>query len=117
MFMKRSLLFLAVILSAIVLSGCSKELKSLSGTVWEKNESGLTVTLSFTKIQCERKMVSNYDPSDYETSYYSYEYDASIVMMYPEDEKNAALKGIISDNTMSVVNLSTEKTIGIFRKR
>ena len=89
----------------------------MSGTVWEKSESDITITVSFTGFQCEVRFVSNTDPLDYETSYYSYEYDAPIVLMYPEDDKRAALKGIISDNKMSVINMSTDKTIGIFTKR
>ena len=45
------------------------------------------------------------------------EYSPSTVMMYPEDDDLAMLKGIISENTMSLVNMSTQKTIGIFTKR
>ena len=115
--MKRILLLFIVAFSVICLQGCSKELKSISGTIWEKMESDTIVTLSFTDIQCECKMSSASNPSKYVYSYYSYEYSPSTVMMYPEDDDLAMLKGIISENTMSLVNMSTQKTIGIFTKR
>ncbi|MDE5955060.1 MAG: hypothetical protein K2G80_01000, partial [Bacteroidales bacterium] len=92
-------------------------LKTLSGTVWEKSSSGVVTTLSFTKVQCELRFASISYPQESETSYYSYEYDSSIVMMYPEDDNKAAIRGIISGNTMSVVNMSNNKTIGIFTKK
>lgn len=107
----------AVVLSAIFLSGCSKELKTLSGTVWERQEPDATITLTFTKLQCEMLHVSKTDPSDYSSLYFSYEYDSSVVMMYPEYDEIATIQGIISGNTMSVVNMSNNKTIGIFTKK
>lgn len=107
----------AVVMSAIFLSGCSKELKTLSGTVWEKNGTGTIVTLTFTDVQCELRIASTQNPSNYTNTYYVYEYDSSVVMMYPEEDGKATVRGIISGNTMSVVNMSTEKTIGIFTKK
>ncbi len=115
--MKRTLLILILAISAIFLAGCSKSPRNLNGTVWVHNSSSLTTTLTFTKVQCELKFASTTNPADYSTYYYSYVYDSSTVMMYPEDSDKAAIKGIISGNTMSVVNMSTEKTIGMFTKQ
>lgn len=107
----------AAVMSAIFLSGCSKELKTLSGTVWERQEPDAVITLTFTKLQAEMRYVSKTDSSDYSSVYFSYEYDSSVVMMYPEYDEIATIQGIISGNTMSVVNMSNNKTIGIFTKK
>lgn len=115
--MKRTLLILVLAISAIFLAGCSKSPRNLNGTVWVHNESSVTTSLTFTKVQCELKFASTTNPSDYYNYYYSYVYDSSTVMMYPESSEKAALKGIVNGNTMSVVNMSTEKTIGIFTKK
>ncbi|MCM1176983.1 MAG: hypothetical protein NC115_12735 [Bacteroidales bacterium] len=115
--MKKIIVLFFVGLSALLMSGCSKELKTLDGTVWEKTDSDVVTTLTFTDVKCELKIASTINPSYYSYAYYSYEYSSSSVMMYPESDENATLKGIISGNTMSVVNMSNEKTIGIFTKR
>lgn len=115
--MKKALFLFAIALSTLFFAGCSKELKTLSGTTWEKKDGDIVTTLSFTKIQCEIKIASISDLSDYSYAYYSYEYNSSTVMMYPEDDGKATLKGIINDDSMSVINMSNQKTIGIFTKR
>lgn len=92
-----------------MLASCQKSQTGLSGTEWDLSDG--SVQLSFTKIQAV------FEFSDGKSWYYSYEYNAPTVIMYPEDNDKASLKGIISDNYMSVVNLSTNKTIGIFTKK
>lgn len=105
--MKRILL---LCLSLIMLaSSCQKSSTWLSGTEWELNDG--SVQLSFTKIQAVFTFPGGV------SSYYSYEYNDPTVIMYPEDNDKASLKGIISDDNMSVVNLSTSKTIGIFTRK
>lgn len=99
------------------MSGCQKErdeVKTLSGTIWEEVSGQLITTLSFDGNICKRTLA---DPSYEETWYYSYEYTDPVVILYPVKEGLASMKGIISGNTMSVVNLSTQKTIGTFIKR
>lgn len=112
--MKRFLAFVSIAMM-VMLSGCKKEAQSLSGTKWVNDSEGGNITLSFTPIQAS----VHFDGGA--TYYYSYEYDHPTVLMYPESSEEtddvAPLKGIISDNTMSVVNLSKQKTIGIFSRK
>lgn len=112
--MKRILAFVSIAMM-VMLSGCKKEAYSLSGTKWVNDSEGGNITLSFTPIQAS----VHFDGGA--AYYYSYEYDHPTVLMYPESSEEtddvAPLKGIISDNTMSVVNLSKQKTIGIFSRK
>ena len=115
--MKKFTVFIIVAVM-VVLSGCKKEQngidKSLSGTEWVNERESGNITLSFTAIQA---VVHSGD----DDVFYTYEYDYPTVTMSPEspDESDdwASLPGIISDNTMSVKNLSTQKTIGIFVRK
>lgn len=112
--MKR-FLALASVAMMLLLSGCKKEEQTLAGTKWMNDIDGGNVTLSFTSIQA----AVHFDGGP--TYYYSYEYEHPTVLMYPESSEESddvsPLKGIISDNTMSVVNLSKQETIGIFTKK
>lgn len=109
--MKKFFVYLSCMM-LVLLSGCKKdEDASLAGTVWEKNDGSVQTFLSFTSIQAAVSIQGG------STFYYSYEYNDPIVLMYPEDADKASLKGIISGEQMSVVNLSNERTIGIFIKR
>lgn len=110
--MKKILVFISVMMM-VLLSGCKKEEdKGLAGTVWEGTDSEGIVTLSFTSIQA----VIEFDNGG-PIYYYSYEYQKPTVMMYPEDVKNATLKGIVSGKQMSIVNTSNGQTLGIYVKR
>lgn len=119
--MKRTLFLIAVAAIAIVMSGCTKNTRNLDGTVWSDSMPGLTATLTFTKNQCELSFASSADPDNLSITrdYYSYEYNPSedTVIMNPERDDKAVLKGIISGNTMSVVNTSNSYTIGFFTKQ
>lgn len=113
--MKKFLILLPVIM-ALLLFGCKKEdgasqSANLSGTTWENNDGNVKTVMSFTSLQVSVSFQGG------STFYYSYEYDDPIVLMYPEDEEKSSLKGIISGNQMSIVNLSYGKTIGIFIKQ
>ena len=100
-----------------MLFGCEKGLEeSLDGTVWEKEDAGIITTITYRDGMCEMKM-SDYE---YEESiFYSYEYNFPVVLMYPEDDGLALMRGIISDSqtTMNLVNTSTNKTVGTFVRR
>ncbi len=120
--MKRNLLLLLLTVSAIFMSGCTKETRNLDGTVWSDILPDMTITLTFTKNQCELMFASSATAPDDRTvtrDYYSYEYDQAedTVMMHPERSDKAILKGIISGNTMSVINTSNEQTIGFLKKQ
>lgn len=116
-FMKRQLLTLLMTSMILMLFGCEKGLeKSLEGTVWEKDDAGFITTITYRDGTCEMKM------SDYENEesyFYAYEYNFPVVLMYPENDDLALMRGIISDSqtTMNVVNTSTNKTVGTFVRR
>lgn len=101
-----------------ILSGCQdmKIEKTLDGTIWDAIEEYRTNTIKFDDSYCE--MVIN-DDGVISKHFFSYEYDFPVVLMYPEDDEIAMLKGIINkDKTkMNLVNLSNNKTIGILIKR
>lgn len=117
--MKKIKIFLAALAVAALFVGCSKEPRSLDGTVWERAITGGTQSLIFSKTQCEMRCDYPSYPSESWNVWYSYEFNYPTVILYPEysEENKAAIKCIINDDTMSVVNMSTEKTIGIFTKK
>lgn len=107
--MKR-FLTVASIVMLILISGCRKDESSLAGTTWEIDGGG-NMTLSFTSIKASLRY------QDGSTYFYSYDYDNPIVTMNPEAEDRAVLTGTISGNQMTLVNASTEETIGFFYKQ
>lgn len=115
--MKKFTVFIIVAMMAMF-AGCKEEQngidRSISGTEWVNERESGNITLSFTAIQAVVH-------SGEDVIFYTYEYDYPMVTMSPEspDESDdwASLQGIISDNTMSVKNLSTQKTIGIFVRK
>lgn len=112
--MKKIKIFLAALAVAALFVGCSKEPRSLDGTVWEYTAGDTVGELTFTKSQCRWSLYATDGSGDYYQTYYSYEYTAPTVMMYPEEDGMAVLKGIITENQMSIVNTSTGKTLGVY---
>lgn len=106
----KKLFVIVSIVMMVLLSGCKKE-SGLAGTKWEDDRGSYRITLTFTTV----RVCLNF--GDGSPSYYSYEYTPPTVVMYPEDDNKASLKGIIGGNQMSIVNLSTQKTVGLFTKK
>lgn len=107
----KKLFVIVSIVMMVLLSGCKKE-SGLAGTKWEDDQGSYRITLTFTTVQA---CLNFGDGSS--SYYYSYEYTPPTVVMYPEDDDKASLKGIIGGNQMSIVNLSNQKTIGLFTKK
>lgn len=108
--------------AVIVFTGCGKDedpAPSLSGTVWSKTtDDGATTVLTFeSSVDC--KVVTTFDDSPLAIIVeYSYEYEHPVVMAYPKiDDDLATLKGLISGNTMNVINTSTEEHIATLTKQ
>ncbi len=104
--MRKFIFALVAAVALLSFTGCEKEQDTLSGTTWV---SGST-TIEFSGIACKIAFSNGEE-------YYSYEYSHPTVIMYPANEEMATLKGIISDDVMSVVNMSNEKTIGLFTRQ
>lgn len=108
--MKRFLAIVSVIMMALVY-GCTKDEKSLAGTKWELDGGNESISLSFTSIKASLSYKNG------STYYYSYEYDDPTVIMNPEASDRPVLKGIIKDNQMTLINTSTDETVGFFNKQ
>lgn len=92
-------------------ASCQKELESLSGTKWERTESSYSIIQSFTsELTCEQ-----YWPDGLKISF-TYDYSYPNIIMYPSSSEYATLKGKISGDEMSLVNMSTNKSVGIYKK-
>lgn len=107
--MKR-FLAIASVLTMVLISGCKKEEPSLAGTKWVIDGGNESMTLSFTSIKASLLQGSR-------TYFYSYEYDDPTVIMNPEISDNAVLKGVINGNQMTLINTSTDATVGFFNKQ
>lgn len=106
--MRRFLVIVSVVMMALI-SGCRKDEKSLAGTNWKIEDE--SVSLSFTSIKASLSYKNG------STYYYSYEYDDPTVIMNPEASDRPVLKGIIKDNQMTLINTSTDETVGFFNKQ
>lgn len=110
--MKKKLLTIVAAFVALFTSvSCSDDIESsLDGTVWVVEHS-----------DDEYSELKFFEREAYETDYqggcivnkirYAYDYDYPIVMLYPDDNEIAVIKGIISGDEMSVINMSTGKYI------
>lgn len=112
-----------ILMSMILLIGfssCSKDEESstLKGTSWKFTSGNESITIRYTNdVDCIYTYV--YDNGIYSestTSRYTYMYEAPYVEMYPEDEDNAVLRGLINGEIMEVTNKSNNKNIGTFYK-
>lgn len=112
--MKTKLFGLLCTCCLIFASSCQKdqkELESLTGTKWERTENSYSVILSFkTGLTCEQ-----YWPDGLKITF-TYDYTYPNIIMYPSSSEYATLKGKISGNEMSLVNMSTNKSVGIYKK-
>ena len=106
--MKRFLAIVSVVMMALI-SGCRKDEKSLAGTNWKIEDE--SVSLSFTSIKASLSYKNG------STYYYSYEYDDPTVIMNPEASDRPVLKGIIKGDQMTLINTSTDETVGFFNKQ
>lgn len=102
---------IAAIVALFAVVSCSDDIESsLDGTVW---------VVEFSDD--EYSEFKFFEREAYETDYrnelivskvrYAYDYDYPTVMLYPDDDEIAVLKGIISGDEMSVINMSNGKYI------
>lgn len=114
--MKKKLLTIVAAFVALFTGvSCSDDIESsLDGTVWVVEHSDYHSDDEYSELKF-------FEREAYETDYrqglivstvrYAYDYDYPTVMLYPDDDKIAVLKGIISGDEMSVVNMSNGKYI------
>lgn len=114
--MKKKLFsIIAAFVALFAIGSCSDDIESsLDGTVW-------VVEFSDYHSDDEYSELKFFEREAYETDYrnelivskvrYAYDYDYPTVMLYPDDDEIAVLKGIISGDEMSVVNMSNGKYI------
>ena len=123
--MKKKLFLTALLATvsafALVFTSCSKdegkgdEPVSIVGTVWERVETdGITLTFRFSGTTCSHVIRSG---SVARASEYEYTLDFPKVHMQATDAGIADLEGTISDNKMTVKNLSQNKIIGIYTRK
>ena len=113
--MKRTIYVLAIF-TVICLSftGCSKDDdQSLVGTSWETiNDNNISTKLTFwSKIDCQIVVSNLNKPSDYYVTNFTYVREDTGVWMYPKPSNVSVLRGIINGRKMSVINVSTGKSI------
>lgn len=119
--MKKILLLLLLALPIMFVS-CSddddeKNLTSLENTVWEETEDGVTTTLTFkSSDRCSLDFFSE-DEGITITYTYSYSLNYPNIIMEPDKEGNARLKGTITDNTIKLINTSSDELVGFFIKK
>lgn len=88
---------------------------SLSNTVWVGEKDNVTSTLTFTSnVNCTYALTASNVTI---TNKYTYEVSDNTVNMYPEKTNDAQLRGLIDNNTMSIINTSTGKTINLLTRR
>ncbi len=107
--MKRFIIALAAAaFTLLAVTGCSLGMEDdLTGTVWESSEG---VTLTFSGTLC---MIN--DGS--EEIFYSYIYLHPTVNLTPDDTKDPKLQGTISGTTMTVKNVTSQDTFGVFKRQ
>ena len=101
----------------VSLTGCKKDQgMSIINTIWEQEASGVLQTLTFMDTICTLDLSSD---SGEDVYHYSYEFEYPIVVLYPEDDNLAKMRGIVNSDwtTLTVVNTTTSKTIGIFFRK
>lgn len=105
------LAFVAVLAMGMAFTSCKKDDDTivLNGTRWV-----YTVRDSEVDEKIVIRFVSDYEAiytwstySESETTNYTYEIEDIMVHLFPEDNTKAKLRGLISGNRMSVVNLSS----------
>ena len=87
---------------------------SLKGSVWTATQSSVDYTLTFGEL--DATMILSTD-NDGLSAKYSYTYDDTKVTLFPGDASKAKLEGIINNNTMTLVNTSSGKTVVTLTKR
>lgn len=116
----KKVMFAILAIAAIAFTNCSKNednATSLIGTVWVETDGSRTSKLTFkSDIECELITTISGSASAVAMQY-TYEYSHPTVMAYPKVNGYATMKGIISGNTMNVINASTEKTIATLTKQ
>ena len=109
--MKKLILVLAATV-AIFATGCDKndkETETLAGTEWQSSENRVkTLVFSADKAALSEAGTVNY---------YSYTYDAPIVVLTPERSDYPELSGTIKHNMLTLTNTSTGQTVGIFTRQ
>jgi len=122
--MKKYLLFsVCVMCISLFFTSCSdkdddkKDSYSLTNTVWEEEEDGIIKRFTFSSAdRCTYHIISP-DLNETYTNTYAYSIDYPTVYMEPDKEGNARLKGIITDNTMKIINISSQETIAFLVKK
>ena len=107
--MKKLMLMLAAMV-AIFATGCDKnDNDTLAGTEWQSSENRVkTLVFSADKAALTEAGAVNY---------YSYTYDAPIVVLTPERSDYPELRGTIKHNMLTLTNTSTGQTVGIFTRQ
>lgn len=95
----------------LMLTACQKELESLTGTKWEMVEDSYSIIISFTT-----DMTCIYYWPDGTRLTYTYDYTYPNIIMYPSSSDYATLKGKVSGNEMTLINMSTNEMIGIYKR-
>ncbi len=117
--MKR-FLFAVMAIVTIAFAGCSKDddaLPSLKGTVWVETDADAVSTLTFkSDIECEWIVTINGSASAVAMQY-TYEYNHPVVIAYPKVDGYAKMQGMISGNTMNLINTSSEETVATLTKQ
>lgn len=118
--MKTFKLLLVAIVATVTFASCSKDddepTYSLVDSTWVKTETNLTMTIDFFN-STECSVVIKSGLISIGPTLYTYTYSHPTVTMTPEDEGMAILKGEVSGDYMSVVNTSTNKDIGTYKKQ
>lgn len=114
--MKKKLFsIIAAFVAFFAVVSCSDDIESsLGGTVWVvefldyHSDDEYSEFKFFEREACETDYRNELIVSKVR---YAYDYDYPTVMLYPDDDEIAVLKGIISGDEMSVVNMSNGKYI------
>lgn len=113
----KKLLLLFVATSALFFS-CNKDKNkdtpSLTGTTWTEVEDNVSFTLRFSQLEATYTIVAGTSST---SAGYSYEYNHPVVMMFPKEANNATLQGTINGSSLTLVNLSSNRTINVLTKK
>lgn len=119
----KKILLLLLLIFPIVLSTCSdddddeKGLNSLQNTVWVDTVDGVNITLTFKST--DRCSLDFYSEEEGITLTYTYSYSLNYpnIIMIPDKDGNAELKGTITDNTIKLINTTSDEVVGFFIKK
>lgn len=115
--MKKSLvLFISILLFTSCGKSDDEDVYSLNSTVWEETDGSVIKRFTFTDSSCKYELIST-TLGITTTIEYTYVLDYPNVYMNPEKSGFANLKGIISEDNMSVVNLSKEIEMATLHKK